>query len=234
MPFYVLKLGGSLMATARDLVRSLHSLEGYSFLVVPGGGPMADLVREIYARGSLSQEAAHWMAVLAMEQYAFFLADGTGAAMTAEIRPHPCGICRGGMQNKGAMETAVRILLPYQALRRDDLGIEHNWEYTSDAVAALVAAKLSTPLIKATDVDGIFDGSAVEPEHCGARHIGGRPVPEIAAADLLGVESCLDQGTVRLLCSRLRGTSLWILNGSDPESFISSLRSGEGGTVVKG
>jgi len=59
-------------------------------------------------------------------------------------------------------------------------------------------------------------------------------VPEIAAADLLGVESCLDQGTVRLLCSRLRGTSLWILNGSDPESFISSLRSGEGGTVVKG
>jgi len=83
MPFYVLKLGGSLMATARDLVRSLHSLEGYSFLVVPGGGPMADLVREIYARGSLSQEAAHWMAVLAMEQYAFFLADGTGAAMTA-------------------------------------------------------------------------------------------------------------------------------------------------------
>jgi len=67
------------------------------------------------------------------------------------------------MQNKGAIGAAVRILLPYQALCRDDLGIEHNWEYTSDAVAALVAAKLSAPLIKATDVDGIFDGGAVEP-----------------------------------------------------------------------
>ena len=68
------------MPTARNLVRSLLALgdEGYSFLVVPGGGPMADLVRQIHSRGDLSQEAAHWMAVLAMEQYAYFLADGTG------------------------------------------------------------------------------------------------------------------------------------------------------------
>ena len=76
------------MASARQLMRALLALgeDGYSFLVVPGGGPMADLVREIYSRGDLSQEAAHWMAVLAMEQYGHFLADGTGAALTREIR----------------------------------------------------------------------------------------------------------------------------------------------------
>ena len=64
------------MPSARSLIRLLLTLEdeGYSFLVVPGGGPMADLVREIYSRWDLSDEAAHWMAVLAMEQYAHFLA----------------------------------------------------------------------------------------------------------------------------------------------------------------
>ena len=47
---------------------------------------MADLVREIIPRGDLSQEAAHWMAILAMEQYAYFLADGSRASLTREIR----------------------------------------------------------------------------------------------------------------------------------------------------
>ncbi|HNX39484.1 MAG TPA: uridylate kinase [Methanothrix sp.] len=228
MPFYVLKVGGSLMATARDLVRSLVALkgEGYSFLVVPGGGPMADLVREIYSRGSLSQEAAHWMAVLAMEQYARFLADGTGAALTTELTTEPTTektielITDAVHLPAGGGCAGMRILLPYQALLRDDFGIEHNWDCTSDAVAALVAARLRAPLIKATDVDGIFLTEKAE--------------REISAARLLGVESCLDQGTVRLLCSRLQGSNIWILNGSDPQKFILSLKRGEGGTVVKG
>lgn len=246
MPFYVLKLGGSLMATSRELVRALLSLgagnekgpdgDGYSFLVVPGGGPMADLVREIYSREGLSQEAAHWMAVLAMEQYARFLADGTGAALTTEI-------VRPGRGEGSVEEEHLRILLPYQALLRDDFSIEHNWDFTSDAVAALVAARLSAPLIKATDVDGIFledenferygKEDAAKPGPYGARG-GRRTLPEISAARLMGVESCLDQGTVRLLCGRLKGSSIWILNGSDPDGFICSLKRGEGGTVVKG
>ena len=80
MPSYVLKLGGSLIDTSRDLMRALISLadeEDSSYLVVPGGGPFADLIREVSAKMGLGDEAAHWMAVLAMEQYAYLLADGT-------------------------------------------------------------------------------------------------------------------------------------------------------------
>jgi len=108
------------MPVAKELMRTLAALaeeEVYSFLVVPGGGPMADLVREIFSRGDLSQEAAHWMAILAMEQYAYFLADGTGARLAREIR------CPLGTPK-------VEILLPYQALQKDDFGLEHNWDYT--------------------------------------------------------------------------------------------------------
>ncbi len=174
MPFYVLKLGGSLMGVARDLVRALLDLtaEGYSFLIIPGGGPMADLVRDIFSRYSISQEAAHWMAILAMEQYAYFLADGTGAELTEVIqRPE-----------------RLEILLPYHALLGDDSGIGHSWDYTSDSIAALVAMRLDAPLIKATDVDGvIMDGQVVE---------------EVEASALLGRETCIDQGTLSLLKGR--------------------------------
>jgi 5-(aminomethyl)-3-furanmethanol phosphate kinase len=207
MPFYVVKMGGSLMANARELVRSLLALgrEGFSFLVVPGGGPMADLVREIYYRGGLGDEAAHWMAVLAMEQYAYFLSDGTGAALTEEIRRPPSSC-------------PVQILLPYKALSRDDRGIEHNWDYTSDAVALLVAARLSSTLIKATDVDGVI--------------LDGKVASEVPAARLLGRESCIDQGTVRLLTGPLQGKRVIVINGTDRERFVRYVRRGLGGTVI--
>jgi 5-(aminomethyl)-3-furanmethanol phosphate kinase len=198
------------MPCARELVRALVSLaevEDYSFLVVPGGGPMADLVREIFSCGELGQEAAHWMAILAMEQYAYFLADGTGARLTCEIRPP---------QGKPRLE----ILLPYRAMQKDDFGLVHDWNYTSDSVAMIVASQLSAPLIKATDVDGvILDGKVIE---------------EVSASSLLGFESCIDQGTLNLLCDRLKGRSVWVLSGTDPERFVSSLREGKGGTVIKG
>jgi aspartokinase-like uncharacterized kinase len=209
MPFYVLKMGGSLMASARPLMRALLALgeDGYSFLVVPGGGPMADLVREIYSRGDLSQEAAHWMAILAMEQYGHFLADGTGAILTREIRRPEEG-------------STLQVLLPYQALCRDDSGLEHNWDFTSDAVAALAAWMLRAPLIKVTNVDGVI--------------LHGKTAGELQACDLLGRDSCIDQGTIRLLCGRLKEGSVWVLNGTDAQRFIDSLKKGEGGTVIKG
>ncbi|HNX10235.1 MAG TPA: uridylate kinase [Methanothrix sp.] len=210
MPFYVLKIGGSLLASARDLVRALLALgkDGYSFLVVPGGGPMADLVREIYSRGDLSDEAAHWMAILAMEQYAHFLADGTGATLTTEVR-RPQGDA-----------ASLQILLAYQALLRDDSGLGHTWDYTSDAVAALAAAQLSVPMIKATDVDGIF--------------FEGELRAELPAKSLLDCESCIDQGTIRLLLGPLKAMSIWVLNGADEKRFIEALKNGEGGTIVTG
>jgi aspartokinase-like uncharacterized kinase len=209
MPFYVLKLGGSLMPVARDLVRALTILakDGYSFLIVPGGGPMADLVREIDSQAEITDETAHWMAILAMEQYAYFLADGTNAKLARAIS-YP--------ENNPAVE----ILLPYQALQEDNLGLVHSWDYTSDAVAALVAFRLGAPLIKATNVDGvILDGKVVE---------------EVSAKTLQGLQSCIDPGTLCLLCGQFKGNSIRVLNGSDPKYFTSALRNGTGGTVIRG
>jgi 5-(aminomethyl)-3-furanmethanol phosphate kinase len=202
MPFYVLKLGGSLMNVARELVSTLLGLtaEGYSFLIVPGGGPMADLIRDLFSRHGISQEAAHWMAVLAMEQYAYFLADGTGAKLTRKVQ----------------RSDGLEILLPYQALLDDDRGLGHCWDYTSDSIAALVSIRLDAPLIKATDVDGVI--------------LDGRVVEEIRASELIGRETCIDQGALHLL----KGRSCRVLCGLDPARFASMMRAGEGGTVIAG
>lgn len=202
MSFYVLKLGGSLIASARDLMLKLFDLtaEGYSFLVIPGGGPMADFVRDLFTNMHISEEAAHWMAILAMEQYAYLLSDGTGATLTQEIQ----------------RSNGLKVLLPYHALLENDEGICHSWDYTSDSVAVIVAARLDADMIKATDVDGII--------------LNGKLVGHVCANDLVGFETCIDQGALRLLKSR----RCWILNGSDPEKFISMLKCGIGGTVING
>ena len=209
MPFYVLKLGGSLIDTSQDLVRSIVSLadeEDYSFLIVPGGGPFADLVRGVFTEKGLDQEAAHWMAVLAMEEYAYFLADGTGARLTPVIQfPY---------------EHRVDILLPYLALQKEDFCPEHSWDFTSDSIALQVAARLNSPLIKATDVDGvIFEGKVAR---------------AISADQLLERESCIDQGSLRLLCGPFKGMKVWVLNGRDPDAFTRALKSGKGGTFING
>ena len=209
MPSYVLKLGGSLIDTSRDLMRALISLadeEDFGFLVVPGGGPFADLIRGINSEKGLGDEAAHWMAVLAMEQYAFFLADGTAARLTSKIR----------LPEK----RQVSVLLPYSALTEEDICPEHSWDYTSDSIALLVAARLGIPLIKATDVDGVI--------------IDGKVAEELFASQLLGRESCIDQGTIRLLLGDLSEMRVRVLNGTDPMAFAKALRSGKGGTFING
>lgn len=190
MRFYVVKIGGSLIGCAKEIVRKLCILSesGYGFLVVPGGGPMADIVRVFYGSKMVSDEAAHWMAVLAMEEYAYLLADGTGA----ELVDAPCS------------SQGLRILRPYKYLLENDDGLEHSWEYTSDAIAALVACRLGLDMIKVTDVDGVL--------------ISGELVPAVRAYELMGHQSCIDQGSLKIIDSC--GIRCFVLNGSSPDELI--------------
>jgi len=133
----VLKIGGSLLEIGRDLVRYLLTQE-LDVLIVPGGGPFADVVR--HYSGSLSNDTAHWMAVLAMEQYAFYLADGTGCRLIDDIIDMPRG---------------VSVLLPFKMVYEND-PLRHSWDVTSDAIAAWIAGILEADLVVAKDVDGIY------------------------------------------------------------------------------
>jgi len=73
----ILKLGGSLIEEGWDIIRVLSDYaetKHRRIIIIPGGGPFAEVVRK--CSDTLSEDAAHWMAVLAMDQYGLFLANG--------------------------------------------------------------------------------------------------------------------------------------------------------------
>lgn len=143
---FVVKLGGSLMHTAKELVKEIveySKAENESILIVPGGAIFANTVRKVNA----SQESSHWMAVLAMEQYAYYLSDGTNARLTDNLD----------------VKKGTHILLPYNLLKKKD-ELPHTWDVTSDTIAAWVALQLKATFIKATDVEGIYINGEVKKE----------------------------------------------------------------------
>lgn len=133
----VIKIGGSLFNKAPKILNKINE-SGCDFLIVPGGGRLADAVRDIDSEHSLSDDAAHWMAVLAMEQYAYYLSDKTGIELS------------GAPKKRGKF-----ILLPYTFLKKHD-DLPHSWDITSDTIAAVVAHRTNSRFIKVTDVDGII------------------------------------------------------------------------------
>jgi aspartokinase-like uncharacterized kinase len=135
-PLTVIKVGGGLSATpgALEAVGAALGAAGrrHRLLVVPGGGPFADAVREFDRRHSLSSDAAHWMAILAMDQYAHVLAERIPGAVMVE----DAGAVNGVLGGAG-----IAVLLPSRWLRAADV-LPHTWDVTSDSVAAFVAGAL--------------------------------------------------------------------------------------------
>jgi aspartokinase-like uncharacterized kinase len=134
----VVKIGGSLIQETRSIISALQE-SGRPILVVPGGGPFARLVRSM----NLPDEPAHWMAILAMDQFGWYLAAG-GLPVTHEL----------------SLPRRVEILLPYRVLRERD-PLPHTWDVTSDTIAAWVASELGIDLLILKSVDGITKGDAL-------------------------------------------------------------------------
>jgi len=130
----VIKLGGSL-AEADTLASWLAAILAHGTgraVIVPGGGVFADAVRAAQSRYRFSDQAAHRMAILAMEQYARLLLDIAPALVPgAGLAPLRAALAA----NK------VALWLPSAMLERDD-AIAQSWSVTSDSLAAWLARRL--------------------------------------------------------------------------------------------
>lgn len=113
-------------------------------VLVPGGGPFADRVRDAQPKMRFSDRAAHFMAVLAMEQMGLALAE-----MHPRLVP-----ARSLADIEAALSDAkIPVWLPYEMLRgaRD---VPEGWDMTSDSLSAWLAGRVgasSLLLIKQTD-----------------------------------------------------------------------------------
>lgn len=132
----VIKVGGGLLGVpgAFDAVCGAIATMGRRepVAVMPGGGPFADAVRALDQHLDLSADAAHWMAILAMDQYAHVLAERIAGAALVEESGAIGGVLASGR---------VAVLAPSRWLRAAD-PLPHSWDVTSDSLSLFVAVAL--------------------------------------------------------------------------------------------
>lgn len=134
-PIRVVKLGGSLLALpdlAARLRCWLDSQPPMHTALLVGGGRLADAVREYDRLHALDEEAAHWLAVGAMQLTARLAAALLPEAMWIEAVDH--------LDNAAS---SLSIVDPWHLLRDADRRSPHpllaGWQVTSDSIAARLA-----------------------------------------------------------------------------------------------
>jgi aspartokinase-like uncharacterized kinase len=172
----VVKVGGALLDVPDALAWAIDQLSRAprdgSVLVVPGGGPFADAVRVVDRRIGLTDSAAHWAAILGMNQHAFVLADLiSGATVVETVYPtvYPTAYPLVYPPNE-CLSNCLPILAPYSWLRCHDT-LPHSWDVTSDSIAAFIANSIGAKrliLMKLATVTDPYFHQAAEATEPGA------------------------------------------------------------------
>ncbi len=126
---WVIKLGGSLFSS-HHLIQWLDALSKTSAIIVPGGGPFADAVRQAQARWQFDDTTAHHLAILAMQQYGRLLA-GLCPRLSVATR----------LEALAQRQTQAIVWLP-NPKELDAAGIPARWDITSDSLAAWLAGQV--------------------------------------------------------------------------------------------
>ena len=147
----VIKVGGSLAEDPerlKALCRKLSELaKKYAVIVVPGGGRVADVVRDFDQRFGLSSGVSHRMAILAMDQFGLLLSD---------IMPNSHLFYKLENAKEFLEAKTVPIFLPSHLMFEED-PLQNSWDVTSDSIATYIAGRLNArKVILVTDVDGVF------------------------------------------------------------------------------
>ena len=152
----VIKFGGSLIDHPAHLTAVLAIISDAArkvrMLLVPGGGPFADVVRTVDREIGLSDDAAHWMAVLGMDQYAHLITSRLEAGVLVTDRD---GIRTAIDQGR------VPVLAPSRWLQDAD-PLPHSWQVTSDSIAAWIAGAVGANTVILVKAPGAGTADVVD------------------------------------------------------------------------
>ena len=176
----VVKVGGSLFRWSefpRRMATFLQTLEADDssgrIILIAGGGPTADVIRELDELHGLGDETAHRLALLAMDLSAHILAALLPRAMAVRDQD---GL--GSVRSAGSIPILPPSLVWDEIESSGHVVLPMSWDTTSDSIAARIAVHLavdrlillkSAPLPVGTDrheaarlglVDPIFPAAA--------------------------------------------------------------------------
>lgn len=148
----IVKVGGSLYELPdlrARLTAWLAELPASRLLLVPGGGGVADAIRDLDRTHQLGEEASHWLAIQTLSINAHFLQSLLPTARLVAELP------------ERSAEAGLRYILDaYPFFRCDEQRVgclPHVWQVTSDSLAARVAIRAEAAeliLLKSTDWQG--------------------------------------------------------------------------------
>ncbi|MDD1779246.1 MAG: hypothetical protein LUQ65_13855 [Candidatus Helarchaeota archaeon] len=210
----IIKIGGSILQSqdSNALFKRLIALrKQFSFVILPGGGAFANLVREYYRTYQLSEDKAHWMAILCENILGFLILEKLEAgAPVFELSEIPT-----------VLKTArIPVFLPFQHLFTQD-PLPHSWEVTSDSIAAYLAERLKAQkLILIKDVDGIYRQDPKTSPKNGMTFLDS---VNLNSNVLSNLPSCCIDAYLPVLLKKYGG-SCYIVNGLHPERVEKILR----------
>jgi aspartokinase-like uncharacterized kinase len=243
----LIKVGGSLYSQAelRANVTTWAALAAERrLLILPGGGPFANSVRQADAQFGLSDSGAHWMAILAMDQYGYLLAD---------LVPNAVLVHNLDMAAQVAFAGRLAVLAPFSLLRQTD-PLPHTWQVTSDTIAAwLTGYARIRRLILLKAVAGVYDSRRspkgrlrTGPTRPGAGGQAKLPKDEVAQRGLArsrGANQTANSAVLLRQVSREalaqsdlvdayftaalpKDTECWLIDGHHPERLVELLQQG--------
>jgi len=148
----VVKVGGSLAETGRlGSVLTIIGGARIPVVIVPGGGPFADAVRNLQAEMKFDDTVAHRLAMLAMEQMAECIVDRRQGMKIAHSLDEI---------SEAVMDGQIPVWAPLQMIA-GDATVAGGWDATSDSLAARLAELLDTRLILLKSVN-VEEASSAE------------------------------------------------------------------------
>lgn len=149
----IVKLGGSLylspyLKTWCDQIARIHS---DTVIIVPGGGPFADQVRDADAQWNLSKAISHKMAVMGMQQFGLLMLNFNKNLKSIE-------------SIKGEINLGAGVWMPYKDVV-EYCDYPANWQTTSDSLALWLADELTAShlcIVKSANVLDVSPEQIVE------------------------------------------------------------------------